>query len=93
MSVSAGLGSSKHQISPITENSEPESCSSHESQMECNKSSLMFKMSEETNAANITTDDSKSYHPIQIGNNTFGVLNFKDSPDYEQASDSNSDKI
>ena len=60
MSVSAGLGSSKHQISPITENSEPESCSSHESQMECNKSSLMFKMSEETNAANITTDENET---------------------------------
>ena len=32
-------------------------------------------------------------NPIQIGNNTFGVLNFQESPDYEQASDSNSDNI
>ena len=32
-------------------------------------------------------------NPIQIGNNTFGVLNFKESPDYEQAADSNSDNI
>ena len=58
--MSAGLGSSKHQISPITENSEPESCSSHESHVECNKSSLIFKMSEETNAANITTDENET---------------------------------
>ena len=28
--------------------------------MECNKSSLMFKMSEETNAANITTDENET---------------------------------
>ena len=28
--------------------------------MECNKSSLIFKMSEETNAANITTDENET---------------------------------
>ena len=35
----------KHQISPITENSEPESSSSHESQLECHKSSSLLKLS------------------------------------------------
>ena len=52
----------KHQISPITENSEPDSASSHVShvshvsQLECNKSSLMFKLSEDNNVHN-TTDE------------------------------------
>ena len=54
-------GSTRHKISPITENSEPDSSSSHASQMEAatKSASLMFKMSEETNAdlGNADTDN------------------------------------
>ena len=65
-------GGSKHQISPITENSEPESCSSHESQpirgqhtghmitLDQSEPSLIFKMSEESNAVNIATDENET---------------------------------
>ena len=51
-------GSTRHKISPITENSEPDSSSSHASQMEAatKSASLMFKMSEETSADVGNTD-------------------------------------
>ena len=51
-------GSTRHKISPITENSEPDSSSSHASQVEAatKSASLMFKMSEETSADVGNTD-------------------------------------